>query len=273
MSRYSPLQLADAFIRSGELADALDVLNAHLATNPTDADTLRLRAAVLMRLPGQDHSRAALHDLQQIATPSAEDYVQQSIIWQIGLADWSQAVTAAEHARLLAPHDERIAERLFMLYEQIGSLDQAWALLSAQPRHWRWLQQTGDLAQKIGDDAAAYNNYTEALADLDAKLDTAHNGITRNIKGMILANRAAVLMKQARFEAAEQDYRAAADHLPTDLSYSLMAAAALALSGQTERAANLVRSVLADAPQLAAVLREQAVAFPQLAPLLEHLGL
>ena len=54
MTRYSPIELAEAFIRTGELADALDALNPHLEAQPNDETALRLRAAVLMRLPGED---------------------------------------------------------------------------------------------------------------------------------------------------------------------------------------------------------------------------
>src|SRR6187549_2862346 len=98
MTRYSPI----------ELADALDALNPHLETNPSDASALRLRAAVLMRLPGEDHARAALADLDKLDTKTADDYVQRSIIMQMGLGDWSQAVNAMEGAHQLAPNDDRI---------------------------------------------------------------------------------------------------------------------------------------------------------------------
>ena len=93
-------------IRTGELADALDALNPHLEANPSDATALRLRAAVLMRLPGEDYARAALADIDKLDAKTADDYVQQSIIMQMGLGDWSQAVKSTEQAYQLAPNDE-----------------------------------------------------------------------------------------------------------------------------------------------------------------------
>ncbi len=273
MSSYSPLQLAEAFIRTGELADALDALNPHLEANPTDEAALRLRAAVLMRLPGEDYARAALADLNQLTEPTAEDFVQRSIIWQMGLGDWQQDVVATEQARTLASTDERIAERLLMLYEHTGNITQARALIGEQPQNWRWLQLAGDLAQKAADYEAATTHYTQALTDLDAKLSAAQNAITRNIKGMIVGSRAAAYLKLGQPENAVTDYLTAAEHLPTDLSYSLMAGVAAALGGQLEQAHNLCRSVLDDEPQLTPMLREQAAVYPQISMLLGRLGL
>ncbi len=272
MSLYSPLQLAEAFIRTGELADALDALNPHLAANPTDEVALRLRAAVLMRLPGEDHAQAALADLSHIKEPTAEDFVQQSIIWQIGLGDWQQAMLMTEQARVRSGADERIAERLLILYEQTGNIDKARALIHEQPKNWRWLQLAGDLAQKAADYEVATAYYTQALTDLDAKLSATQNAITRNIKGMLVGSRAAAYLKLSQPKAAETDYVAAAEYLPTDLSYSLMAGVAAALDGQHERAYALCQSVLDDEPQLADMLHEQVVLYPQLAPLVERLG-
>ena len=40
---YSPLQLAQAFIKTGEIEDALDALNQHLEATPSDDETRRLR--------------------------------------------------------------------------------------------------------------------------------------------------------------------------------------------------------------------------------------
>lgn len=273
MSPYSPLQLAEAFIRTGELADALDALNPHIEANPNDEAALRLRAAVLMRLPGENHARAALEDLNRITAPTSEDFVQQSIIWQMGLGDWQQAMLMTEQARARTNTDERIAERLLMLYEHTGNLNKAKALIHEQPQNWRWLQLAGDLAQKAADYDAAKTAYTQALTDLEAKLSAAQNAITHNIKGMILGSRAAAFLKLGQPKNAEADYIAAAEFLSTDLSYSLMAGVAAALDGQHEQAYALCQSVLRDEPQLAELLREQVAVYPKIAPLVERLGL
>jgi len=273
MAPYTPIELAEAFIRTGELADALDALNPHLEANPDDATALRIRAAVLMRLPGEDHARAALADIDKLDTKTADDYVQQSVIWQMGLGDWSQAVSSTEQAHQLALSDDRITERLLMLYDQVGELDKARTLLGTLPQTWRWLQLAGNLAQKAQQPETAIKRYSEALELVEAKLDTDYNPIARNIMGMIVGSRAAAQLEAGHVAAAEVDYRVVAIVFPTDLSYSLMIGISLALQDKLDDAVLLCRSILQDEPPLETMLREKAAAYPALKPLLERLGL
>jgi Flp pilus assembly protein TadD len=273
MSRYTPIELAEAFIRTGELADALDSLNPYLDANPNDAIALRLRASVLMRLPGENYARAALADIDKLDPKTADDYVQQSVIWQMGLANWTQAVNSTEQAHQLALNNDRITERLLMLYDQIGELDKARTLLATLPQTWRWLQLAGDLSQKAHDSNTAIDRYTEALLLVEHKLDTVNNPIARNILGMIVGSRAVAQLEAGRLEAAEFDYRATADMFPTDLSYSLMVGVSLALQDKIDEAVLLCRSVLQDEPPLETMLRERVAAYPVLNLLLERLGL
>lgn len=273
MTPYSPIQLAEAFIRTGELADALDALNPHLEANPHDETALRLRAAVLMRLPGEDYAHAALADLDKLNPKTADDFVQQSVIMQMGLGDWSAAVRATEQAHQLVPNDERITERLLMLYDQVGEVDKARTLLTTLPGTWRWLQLAGDLAQKAHEPETAIERYTEALDALETKMDTAANPIARNIMGMIVGSRAAAHLEAGHITESEADYRIVAEVFPTDLSYSLMVGITLALQNKLDEAVLLCRSVLQDEPHLETMLREKAAVYPALKPLLERLGL
>src|SRR5690242_19339862 len=77
---YSPMELADAFIRAGELADALDALNQQLIDQPADDEARRLRAQVLMRIPGEEHVQAALGDLESIASPTQDDNLRRALL-------------------------------------------------------------------------------------------------------------------------------------------------------------------------------------------------
>lgn len=273
MARYSPLELAQAFIRTGELADALDALNPHLEANPDDAAALRLRAAVLMRLPGEDHARAALADINKLDPKTADDYIQKSVIMQMGLGDWMAAVKATEEAHQLTPEDERISERLLMLYDQVGEVDKARTLLATLPQTWRWLQLAGDLAHKAHETETAINRYSEALVLIQQKMDTVNNPIARNVMGMILGSRAAVQLEAGHLAAAEADYAIVTDVFPKDLSYSLMVAITYALQDKLDDAVWLCQTVLRDEPSLEALLREKAAAYTELKPLLEQLGL
>ncbi len=273
MARYTPIELAEAFIRAGELADALDALNPHLEANPNDATALRLRASVLMRLPGDDYARAALADIDKLDLKTADDYVQQSVIWQMGLGDWLQAVKSTEQAHQLAVNDDRITERLLMLYDQVSELEKAQRLLAMLPKTWRWLQLSGDLAHKMHDSPAAIEYYSKALALVEHKLDTVKNPIARNIMGMIVGSRATAQLEAGRLAAAEADYRLVAEVFPKDMGYSLMVGISLALQNKLDDAVLLCRSVLQDEPPLEAMLREKVAAYPALKPLLERLRL
>jgi tetratricopeptide (TPR) repeat protein len=273
MARYTPIELAEAFIRTGELADALDALYPHLEANPHDETALRLRVAVLMRLHGEDHARAALADIDKLNPKTADDYIQQSVIMQMGLGDWSQAVRATELAHQLAPNDDHITERLLMLYDQVGDLDKAQTLLATLPHTWRWLQLTGDLAQKAHKSDTAIDRYSEALNLLEDKMDTVANPIARNIMGMIMGSRAAAQLEAGHITEAEADYRVVAEVFPTDLSYSLMVGITLALQNRIDEAALLCRSVLRDEPPLESLLKEKAALYPSLKRLLDRLSL
>ena len=182
---YSPLQLAEAFIQTGELTDALDALNTHLSGHPADDAARRLRAAVLMRLPTSENTRTALADLDQISAVTAADAVQRSIILQRG-GDWEGAQAAMQEAHRLRPDDERICERYVETLARCGQVDQALELVAAQPINWRWLQIAGDLKRDTGDAQAAAQDYTAAIAHLDAQMDTAGNAVAANLKAILV---------------------------------------------------------------------------------------
>jgi Flp pilus assembly protein TadD len=269
MARYTPLELAEAFIRTSELADALDALNPHLDANPHDETALRLRAAVLMRLPGEDHARAALADLRQLTTKTADDFVQESVIWQMGLGNWEQAVSVMEQAHQIASGDDRISERLLMLYDHVGEVHKARALLNSLPRTWRWRQLAGDLERKAHETENAIGCYDEALELLEQKMDTLLNPIVRNIMGMIVGSRAEAHLEAGHLIEAERDFRTTADVFPTDLSYGLSVGITLALQHKLDEAVSLCQSILKDEPSLAANLQNTA----RIQPLLDRLGL
>jgi tetratricopeptide (TPR) repeat protein len=182
---YSPLQLADAFIRTGELSDALEALNAHLASSPDDDEARRLRVAVLMRLPGDESARLALADLDQLSTANTDDLVQRSIIQQ-GLGDWKAANAAMEQAHRLRPDDERISERYVETLAKSGQVARAFTLLASLPRTWRWLQIAGDLARDTDNFHVAAYHYADAIAHLESQMDTTSNDIAANLKAILV---------------------------------------------------------------------------------------
>lgn len=188
---YSPLQMAEAFIQAGELSEALEMLNAHLVAHPKDAEALRLRAALRLRLRAEADLRAGLADLDALPEPDADDHIQRSII--LGeLGEWPAARDAAAAARALRPTDERIAERYLVTLERCGDFAAARRLLEALPRTWRWLEWAGDLARETGDPAAAAQHYAAALAHLETRMDTINDALAGSLRAVIALKLAAV---------------------------------------------------------------------------------
>ncbi|MBL8162785.1 MAG: hypothetical protein JNJ61_12430 [Anaerolineae bacterium] len=188
---YSALQMADAFIQAGELPDALETLNAHLAAHADDADALRLRAALRLRLRAEADLRAGLADLDALPDLNADDHIQRSII--LGeLGEWPAARDAAAAARALRPADERIAERYLVTLGRCGDSATARCLLETLPRTWRWLEWSGDLARDAGDPAAAAQHYAAALAHLETRMDTINDALAANLKAVITLKLAGV---------------------------------------------------------------------------------
>ncbi|MBL8117573.1 MAG: hypothetical protein JNJ78_08610 [Anaerolineae bacterium] len=268
MSPYSPLQLAEAFIRTGELGDALEALNNHLDSMPEDAAARRLRVDVLMRLPGADYARRALADLDQLVEVTAEDWVQRSVILQ-GLGDTAGCSAAMAAAYRLQPEDERLIERYLSTLEQNGQIEEARRLVDEQPATWRWLQIAGELAERAGDGEAAYQRYSEAVSAIERRLDTERNRLAGTLKGMLVVKRAGVAYGLGLLEQAEADYRAASDYFPKDLSYPLMQAAMLWLKGEQGAALELAQQVLRDMPALTEYLRDATASDGRLTPFLE----
>ncbi|MBI5671014.1 MAG: tetratricopeptide repeat protein [Chloroflexi bacterium] len=265
---YSLLQVAEAFIRTGELADALDMLNQQLNADPGDDTARRLRAAVLLRLPldGDDHLLAALDDLDALAQPDADDYVQRSIICQ-RRNDWPGALRAMQQARVLKPGDERVAARLLELLLRSGQHDEARALLDTLPRTWRWLERAGDLAAEDGDPAGAAQAFTAALDHLRGQMDTDGNRIGANLKLGLLAKRAAANLAAGLLDAAEADYALLESLLPGDAAFTFGRGLVLARRGDSAGGAARCHAALAHANEALRVELWAALAAPEYADL------
>ncbi|MBC8171551.1 MAG: hypothetical protein H7X77_07750, partial [Anaerolineae bacterium] len=146
---YTPLELANAFIQTGELTDALDALNQQLAASPEDDASRRLRVETLLRFKGDEHLQAALADLDQLATLTIDDLVKRSLIHQK-----RGDLDAASQSMILAlqhePTSERLIERQVHLLQSRGDYAAALKLLEVVPLTWRWQQWRGDLAALAG---------------------------------------------------------------------------------------------------------------------------
>ncbi len=237
---YSPMQLAEAFIQAGELTDALDALNQ---ADPTDAEARRLRASVLMRLPGR--LREALADLDALAAPTAEDHLTRAhLLEQLG--DDPGAFAAVEQAWRSAP-DARITEQYVRALMQRGAADQALRALADQPEGWRWSGWRGDCYALQRDFGAAVTHYSAALDQLAALPDP--NGVTETQTAHLLFKRAQAYQNLQQVAAAEADYQAAEAIIPDDPMIPFNRGLLIFEQGDLRRALPFCRDALDRAPE------------------------
>lgn len=240
---YTPMQLAEAFLKTGELQDALDALNTQLADHPDDAAARRLRAQVWMRLPGEGHLEKALADFDALPDFTVDDLVRCSIIHE-RMEKLESALKLMESARAQNPADERLAERTMQLMMRQNQLESALALVRLQPRSWRWLQSEGDLLALLGDDITATARYGLALAQLENLPDVDSNPYLGAIRGRLLLARAHAYTRLEQIDTAREHYLLAKKRLPADPTIDFSLGRLHALEGRLEEAAALCRQSL-----------------------------
>jgi tetratricopeptide (TPR) repeat protein len=236
---YTPLQLAEAFLKTGELDDALNALDEHLAAQPDDASVLRMRAAVLLRLGDPQQLNRALADLRRIDAPIADDWVQRSVIYERQGA-LAQAIEAMQHAQTIAPDSERIIERLVQLLIANGDLETALEQVRAQERNWRWLQWEADILVLMGDDTMASARYGLVLALLNELDGDSHH--VRAIGGRVVLARAECYRRLGEIESARDHYLVAQKIYPDDPTIDFNLGLLLALEGDTASAIDRCRA-------------------------------
>lgn len=243
---YTPVQIANAFIQTGELADALDTLTQHLDAQPMDDAARRLRMGVLLRLRDEIHLRTALADFDLLSEVTADDQVQRSVILE-RLGDLDGAALAMEQARALKSTDDRLTERLLHLLAAQGKIVEALDQVRGQERTWRWLQWEGDLLVLVGDDQTATARYGLALAQLDARFDVEAEPYLAPIKARILLARGHAYRRLEQIEQAEAHYLEAARLIPSDPTIPFYRGLLAAQRGDLEMAISLCRAGLASA--------------------------
>jgi tetratricopeptide (TPR) repeat protein len=246
---YTPLQLADAFIQTGELQDALDALNQHLEANPGDDDARRLRIKVRMRMPDPVSLAPLLAELDKLTSLTADDYVQKSNIMQ-QLGRFKESSAAMGRAHTLKPDDLRIIENLVRALIRSKDFDSAKAVLAGLPRTSGWLRYTGEIAGKQGDFLAALKLYNEAISDVDRQLTKADNPLLVNTKVSLMSMRAMCYVNMEQYKEAVADYADMERLSPHDRFFKLWRGLNLARSGDTEAAVVIVWEIVKDDPNM-----------------------
>lgn len=259
---YTPLELAQVFIKTGELADALAALAQHLEDHPDDDNARRLRIEAQLRLP--DHLSAALADLNRLTAPTADDWVKRSVIHE-RLGDLTAAYHHLRHACALDPHSERWIERELYLLQAMGQPEQAIDRLSRLPLTWRWQQWRGDLLLQVGRWEAAIDSYTDAIDQINADTALCAHSFSHSLRGGIYLNRAEAYYRQGRSETALADYNAAAELIPDEPFISFRVGLMRANRGDLEAARLMCTDAMRRAtPLLQAQFREELARYPDL---------
>ena len=236
---YSPMELANAFIKAGELDDALDALNDYLTDNPDDDDVRRLRVQVLMRLDAPEHLLGALDDLDALYEPAPIDAYTRSVVLekQGKLEDaLAAAYDAAKDADTV--RGARATGRVLELLRKNGELEAALNLALDQ----NWVQLAADLATELNEPERALPYYNEALARAEDLDSITSPGIAANIKARILLKRAGVHMALAHNDQADDDYVAAAAVIPDDPMIPFNRAVLAARRGDEAAARDLLKT-------------------------------
>lgn len=242
---YSPLELAAAFIQTGELNDALDALNTHLAQQSQDDRARRLRIGVCKHLGG-DHLQTALTDFEHIHTPEPEDVIQHStLLEQSRQPDAALGVLAKAHNQW-ANH-ERLTERYLQVLLAHSQTETALLVVGVQPREWRWLQWEGDALALRGDHLLATARYGLALAQLADLVTEASARYFAPIQARLLLARAGAYCRAGLLDQAEEHYAAAATLIPDDPAIPFNQGLLAWLRGDQEQALRLCRAALQSA--------------------------
>ena len=239
---HTPIELAEAFIQTGELADALDALNQHLEATPDDANARRLRASVLLHLPGRE--RDALADLDALAVLTADDGLLRAQTLET-LGDPTGAFAALEQA-WVAYHDPRSAELLLRALYKRGEAAPALELLADLPKSWNWLGWSGDFYALKGELAIAAEHFCSALEQLDS---AEKNGLTEVQRANLLLKRAEIYRRLKRYAEAEADYQAAEAIIPSDPMIPFNRGLLIYEQGKLRAALPLCRDALDHAPE------------------------
>lgn len=274
MSRYTPMELAQAYLRTGELLYALEALDEQLTQHPNDDDARRLRGQLRARVGNPPRYADALADYQAIQHKTAEDYVQLSIIHQ-HMGDLAQALASMTQAHTLDPRQERYAERIVHLHVSAGALKEALAVVQQQRRGWRWQQWEGDLSAALGDYAHALTCYDSAIEGLHRVMQTiGKTPMLLAIEGRLCLRMADVLRRTQRLDEARAFLAQARRYLPPDATLNFLGGMLTFLTGDHDAGINTCKKALQQlSDHLKAQMLDDLAADPTLADLLAGLTL
>ncbi|GAB5492445.1 MAG: hypothetical protein Phog2KO_26600 [Phototrophicaceae bacterium] len=243
---YSAMELAEVFLRTGELTDALDALNEQLSEYPDDDYARRLRIQTNMRLLDRSSLKSALNDLTQLTEKIATDYQTQSIIYQkMGNSD--KALKIMQTAHDIDPQDERITEGLIDLLVGAEQYELALEIIREQEKNWRWLEREGDILILIGNDILAIARYGLVLAHLSELDGIMNENYLQALKLRVMLARAHAYRRLDYTDLARELYETAQTIIGEDATITFNLGLLAEIDGQHRQAISNCRKALANA--------------------------
>lgn len=243
---YSPMELAEVFLKTGELEDALDALNQQLAEHPEDDYARRLRIQAKIRVLDSIGLEAVLNDLDKLTEKSAEDYQTESIVYQ-KMGNLFSAINAIEQARKIDPQQERFTERLVDLLLNNQEYEKALDIIRQQKKHWRWLEREGDVLVLLGNDILATARYGLMLSHLSELDGTMNADYLQALKLRVILARAHAYRRLEHTDLARGLYTQARD-IVNDVTIDFNLGLLSDIDGNHTEAVKLCQSALDNAP-------------------------
>lgn len=246
---YTAMELAEVFLKTGELDDALDAINQQLSEHPDDDTARRLRIQIMMRQREPEQLQLALSDVEKIHDKNARDWQMCSIIHE-RLGNLGNAVAAIQFARDLDPDSERLTERLLDILIASDDYDPALSLIREQERSWRWLEREGDLLVLMGDDTLATARYGLVLSHLSQLESTIQEEYLQALKLRVILASAHCYRRLGHIAPARELYNEAKKIISDDSSIDFNLGLLAALDGDIKQAVDMCRQALKQAPHI-----------------------
>ncbi|MFN8530322.1 MAG: hypothetical protein U0670_17110 [Anaerolineae bacterium] len=279
MAGFSPMERAEAFLRAGELADALDALDEQIEAQPADDTARRMRVGIILRTALRDSEgeallRSAVADLDTLTTHLFEDVIQRyQLHLKLGSPEAAFQLLRDTYAKADAiGRDPRLIDLLLEQLYQRGDTATAINLLFELPKSWRWLEWNGDFHALKGDHRVALDYYCSALDTLEESTQDAPEkavGFIGNLRGQLLIRRAGMFEQLGLYAEAEVDLEAAETLIPGDAMIVFRRGLMIFLGGDVQRAAELCAAAIeaAKPDTVRDSLRGQLENDPRYAPL------
>ena len=243
---YSPMELAEVFLKTGELDDALEALNQQLSADPSDDYARRLRIRTNMRVLNDEDLNTVLDDLKKLSQKSAEDYHIESILHQ-KMEDLPSAIRAIDEARNLDPQQERFTERLIELLLMGQQYDEALEVIRQQTQDWRWLEREGDVLVLLGNDILATARYGLVLSHLSERDNTMNAEYLQALKLRVILARAHAYRRFGHTDLARDLYKAAREIVKDDVTIDFNLGLLSEMDGNRTEAVKLCQFALDNA--------------------------